>query len=136
MNILYDHQIFWYQEYGGISKYFTELMSSAKSKDLFEFTLSVKFSNNKYIEDKSFSSVKKFIPNIDFTGKRTLFSSLNWINQKNTIHLLNSTKFNLFHPTYYQDYYLNDLKIPLVLTVYDLTMEKFSENFSEKVIIE
>lgn len=134
MKIIYDHQIFWYQKYGGISKYFAELMNSAKKNNLFDFDLSTKFSNNKYIENKSFSSAKQFFPEVEFTGKRTLFSPLNYLNQKNTLKLLNSNKFDLFHPTYFQDYYLNKTKIPFVLTVHDLTMEKFNKYFSKKVV--
>jgi glycosyltransferase involved in cell wall biosynthesis len=129
MKVLYDHQIFWYQKYGGISKYFAELMSSAQKNNLFDFEFSAKFSNNEYIKDKYFSRVKQFLPKIDFVGKRTLFSSLNYLNQKSTLNYLEKKEIDLFHPTYYQNYYLNKIKIPFVLTVYDLIPEKFPEYF-------
>jgi len=135
MDVLYDSQIFWYQKYGGISNYFSNLMENSLKYNLFDFELSLKFSNNAYIKNKSFSKSQEFLPKIDFFGKRTIFSLLNNVNKNNTLNLLNSNKFDLFHPTYYENYYLNKLKIPFVLTIYDLTPEKFPVYFKKNEFI-
>ena len=49
MRILYDHQIFSIQKYGGISKYFCELMKNLPPET--EYNLSLFFSDNQYLKE-------------------------------------------------------------------------------------
>jgi len=46
MRVYYDHQIFCEQSFGGISRYFFELIKGANDMELFTPILDVKFSNN------------------------------------------------------------------------------------------
>ena len=57
MKILYDNQIFKMQKIGGISRYFAELIKN--SSNLFDFSVSVKYSDNLYLND--FGIAKHFI---------------------------------------------------------------------------
>ncbi|MDD3084045.1 MAG: glycosyltransferase family 1 protein [Candidatus ainarchaeum sp.] len=134
MNVLFDHQAFWYQRFGGVSRYFSCLMDSALRNNIFQFENSVLYSNNVFINDCSFIKNKSFFLNTNFIGKNKLFFILNYINKKNSLNKLHSSTFDVFHPTYFDTYYLNNLKIPFVLTFHDLTMEKFSSLFFEKVL--
>ena len=55
MKVLYDHQIFSMQRYGGISRYYYELIKNIyKSVDSY---LALKFSNNEYILNKTQNQV-------------------------------------------------------------------------------
>jgi len=128
MKILYDHQIFTSQKYGGISRYFYELMSEFDKMNNIKTTTSLLVSNNHYISDKKFVNYFDVLPNKQFRGKQRVF---NLINEPNTIFKLKQHNFDVFHPTYYDPYflkYLNDK--PFVLTVYDMIHEKFSGMFS------
>ena len=67
MNILYDYQIFQYQKYGGISRYFFELMNHVSNEC--SVKLPVIFSNNHYLENKKDMHYFNFFKNIDFKTK-------------------------------------------------------------------
>ncbi len=134
MNVLFDHQAFWYQNFGGVSRYFSCLMEASWKNNIFQFENSVLYSNNIFINEYSFIKSKSFFPNINFIGKNKLFFMLNYMNKKNTLNKLNSGYFDVFHPTYFDTYYLDKVEIPFVLTFHDLTMEKFPSLFSETVL--
>ena len=128
MKILYDHQMFTLQKYGGISRYFYELIKKFDKLDGIETTTSLIFSNNHYISDTKLVKHFKFFPNHEFRGKQKLMKPFN---QLVSIRQLKKQNFDIFHPTYYDPYFLKYLgDKPFVLTVYDMIHEKFSEMFS------
>ncbi len=128
MKILYDHQIFSSQNYGGVSRYFYELIREFNNMDDIETDLSLLLSNNYYISDKKFVKYVNFLPNKYFRGKQRLF---NLLNKPNSILKLKQQNFDLFHPTYYDPYFLKYIRDkPFVLTVHDMIHEKFSDMFS------
>ena len=125
MKVLYDHQCFAQQQFGGVSRYHYQLIKELnKLKDV-EVKLSLKYSNNFYInEDKSFE-VKRFFPNHKFYFKRTI---LDHINRISTNQDLEKGDYDIFHPTYFNPYFLNHLNNkPFILTVYDSIHEKYPE---------
>jgi len=125
MNILYDHQIFTSQKYGGISRYFYELLKEFDSMQEVQTTLSLVASNNHYISDKKFVNYINFLPNHRLRGKQLLFA---FLNKKYSISKLKQQNFDLFHPTYYDPYFLPYLqKKPFVLTVHDMIYEKYNK---------
>ncbi len=125
MKILYDHQCFVQQQFGGVSRYHYQLIKELNKLNDVEAKLSLNYSNNYYInEDKSFD-VKKFFPNNIFYFKRTI---LDYINRLSTIPALRKGDYDIFHPTYFNPYFLNHLNSkPFVLTVYDSIHEKYPE---------
>jgi glycosyltransferase involved in cell wall biosynthesis len=51
-------------------------------------------------------------------------------NREYSIELLKKQEFDIFHPTYYDDYFLNYLgNKPFVLTIHDMILEKLPEFF-------
>lgn len=119
MKILYDFQIFTTQQYGGISRYFNELTLAQR----FNSKVSILVSLNEYFSThKNFS---KFYKNVYF---RALVYRLNKLF---TIFLLKTSDYSIFHPTYYDPYFLKYLKSPFVLTIYDMIHEKYPEYFPE-----
>ncbi|MBS4062393.1 MAG: glycosyltransferase family 4 protein [Bacteroidetes bacterium] len=128
MKILYDHQIFTSQKYGGISRYFFELVCEFKLTQGIEIELPLLVSNNHYIADKKVVKYIDFLPNKTFRGKGRIF---NLFNKPYCVLKLKKQNFDVFHPTYYDPYFLDYLgDKPFVLTVYDMIHEKFSEMFS------
>lgn len=120
MNVLYDSQIFSSQRYGGISRYFSELIHGSKG---YEYQLSLLYSDNEYIKDIHENSL--IIPSRYFLGKNTL---VKYLNKYNDIKELKSSNFDLFHPTYYSPALFP--QCPIVITVYDMIHELQTDYFS------
>lgn len=147
MRILYDYQAFLMQSHGGVSKCFVELISNLP--DHVQFQIGIKESDNIYLEEsglvpnlcKCSKTVNNFIFNHNFRGKSRLFnwinanihfyrSSLN-INRNYAIELIKQTDYDVFHPTFFDPYFLNVLgNKPFVLTVHDMIPELFPQYYS------
>ncbi len=128
MKILYDYQIFTSQKYGGISRYFYELVNCFRESRGIQTDVSLVVSNNYYLSDKKNIKHINFFPNKNFIGQSEFMSV---VNKQKSIVQLKKQEFDLFHPTYYNAYFLNFIKTkPFVVTVYDMIHEKFSDMFS------
>ncbi|MDQ5767543.1 glycosyltransferase family 4 protein [Thiothrix subterranea] len=127
MKILYDPQIFTWQKYGGISRYFHEITQNIIEIEGVSCDLSLLISNNHYISEKKLTKHIELFKKTDFRGKLRLFD---YINKSNTFLELKRQNFDIFHPTYYDPYFLKHLgNKPFVLTVYDMIHEKFGSIF-------
>jgi len=119
MRILYDHQMFSLQKFGGITKYFYELFKNLP--DGFQYNLSLIFSDNHYLKTGGgLPKVRDILPDRDFKGKHMIRKMLYSINQFHSKRSISSGNFDLFHPTFYDDYFLGVLKKPYIVTVHDL----------------
>jgi len=128
MKILYDHQMFSLQKYGGITRYFCELMKNMPPEH--QFSLSVLFSDNYYLkENYGLFKKRNILPNAHFKGKRFIKEKLYTINNRYSAYCISSNKYDLLHPTYYNDYFLSIVKTPYVITVHDLIYFKFKDSF-------
>jgi len=127
MKILYDHQIFSAQVFGGISRYFFELMSNFRHVEEVECFLALRYSNNSYLKGAEWAQCKPFFPGRRFFGKTTLINTLNGLESRRSIR---SSNYDIFHPTYFHPYYLPLVgSRPVVVTVYDMTHELYPELF-------
>jgi glycosyltransferase involved in cell wall biosynthesis len=123
MKVLYDHQCFTNQEYGGISRYFVSLLDEFAKMDNISTDLALKFSNNFYLKNNKKFNIKSFFSNTNFRGKK--FTS-HLINMPNSKSLLRKGAYDIFHPTYYNPYFLKSIaNRPFIITVYDMTHELF-----------
>ena len=119
MKIIIDSQIFSVQEHGGVSRLFAELQNNLKKINV-DCDIPLVFCNNAYINEKK---SKSFFKEISFPGKLTL---IRLINKANNIWYLKNEDFDVFQPTYFDDYFLKYLNgKPYVLTIYDLIHEKY-----------
>lgn len=117
MKIFFDHQIFSLQRYGGVSKYFVEIMKRIP-KD--EWVTSTVFSNNAYIQESGLFAVQPFLSEFTFYGKERLLSLTGNIYSS---YKILTEKFDVFHQTDYNPYcipFLNKRNIPMVTTCHDL----------------
>jgi glycosyltransferase involved in cell wall biosynthesis len=130
MKVLYDHQIFSTQIYGGISRYFIELIKCFENDDEIEYELSLKYSNNCYLKQLSNFSCNSFFKNYDFKKRDRIINYLNKIISKN---IISKEDYDIFHPTYYDPYFLDYIgKKPFVLTIYDMIHEVLTNYFHHK----
>ncbi|MBU4269311.1 glycosyltransferase family 4 protein, partial [Candidatus Dependentiae bacterium] len=126
MKILYDHQIFNGQIYGGISRYFYNLINNFYINKDVNFKLSLIYSQNFYLKNSIFIKPLSFLQDKKFKGRDRLLNYFLEINKLNSIYNLKLNKFNIFHPTEYDPYFLAYLdNKPYVLTVYDMIHELF-----------
>jgi len=131
-SILFDNQIFTWQTAGGISRLFTELYRCFSLPDS-KINISLPFSFGNNIYAKNINKQKQFFPNIQFKGKNRIKNSFNkhWM-----ISQLRFNKYDIFHPTYYDPYFVDYIgTTPFVLTVFDMIHEIFAKKyFSEDTI--
>ena len=121
------------QKYGGITKYFCELMKNLPIE--YSYDLSVLFSGNQHLKDYNFKKINFSLPARDFRGKGRLKTSFYNINKRYSEYKISSKKFDVFHPTYYDPYFLKNLKKPYVITVHDLIEFKFKEQYKNESLI-
>jgi glycosyltransferase involved in cell wall biosynthesis len=124
MRILYDHQCFTNDKIGGISKYFYKLMDHYCADQDLEIDMAGKYSNNLYAHQLNGKlNFSKFFPDHEFKGQRRILKILN---KRQAVKRLKKGRFDVFHPTYYNPYFLDhvgDKKI--VVTVHDMIYEIF-----------
>ena len=127
MKVVYDHQIYVTANYGGIARYFFEVSKSLVANHGVEVVNTVRLSNNIFTGDPIFNA-KKFFPGQSFKGKKRILRMVNEVVSKRKL----KEKFDVFHPTYNQTYFLNTIKNkPFVITIHDLIQEKFKHQYPE-----
>lgn len=123
------------QRYGGISRYFCELMDYFSKEDNINFTISLRHSNNenlcniKYL-NKNWSNKSVGLNKMPFMNNFMIYKLLNILkfNEMESIKQLKQNDFDIFHPTYYNPYFRQHLgKKPFVLTVHDMIHEIYPQ---------
>lgn len=128
MKILFDHQAFSLHNYGGVTRYFSELIHGINLTANDSATLPLLFSNNIHLKEKGFD-INHFLPNSNFRRKNRIIYELN---KFYTLPALKSEQYDILHPTYFDSYFIPYLnRKPLVVTFHDMIHEKFSEQFKE-----
>lgn len=125
MKVLYDYQIFQMQNFGGISRYFFELMNHAEGVG-YQYDLSLLASSNEYLSESSSVSSALTIP-LGYYSK--LYRFTNQLNRKYSQFQSSYSKYDILHPTFYEDYYIGKIQKPYVITVYDLINERLPQYF-------
>ena len=117
MKVAFDYQIFSFQKYGGVSKYFCEMISCLP-KDAWEIIL--KFSNNEYLAHKNLIQYQHFFNKLSFKGQNKVMSELNKIY---ALYRIPKITFDIFHPTNFNTYYLSKIRNkPVVTTFHDINV--------------
>lgn len=145
MNILFDYQAIEMQKFGGVSHSFVELACAIK-RDGHNVCIGVKESSNEYLKESGlvedfrplgYRQKKWFGHEQYFHGedriKRWIINVFNYPMNPNLdfcVKLLKRQNYDVFHPTYYDSYFLPYLKQkPFVLTVHDMMPELYPEYF-------
>ena len=123
MKVIYDYQIMIAQRYGGISRSYFELLQRFKTNNEIKPKLLCLFNDNAY-----FSQGKSHKLYSKIRGRHRL-------NKIRTIMHLRMDNYDIFHPTYFDPYFLKYNKGKLVLTVYDMIHELMSDYFSDAATV-
>ncbi|HEY9206283.1 MAG TPA: glycosyltransferase family 1 protein [Candidatus Methanoperedens sp.] len=135
MKILYDHSVFQFQRYGGISRYFYELITRLSAREDVDITLFQGFHINEYRLSKYKHNLESYwgynwkyrIPDAKYMSyiftiaNRFLFDNI----------YMRSSNFDIYHPTYYMKGLKYDRNTPIVITVYDMIHELYPDQFRD-----
>ena len=132
MKIVLDPQIFIYQKFGGISRYYTEIYKHLKEKNI-DIECPIVYTENLHLKEYSFFKnnwqkvielASKFSYSITEIIKRVLKQK----SFRKAEYIVKQGDFDLFVPTYYDPYFLTYIgSKPFVLTVYDMINELFPQ---------
>ena len=127
MQLFFDHQIFSEQLYGGISRYFCELITGINKSSEHNAHLSLLWSNNIHLKEYNINSLPYPFP----TKKRFLQKS----NQLYNVIDCKLGNYDIYHTTYFNGF-LNNVthSKPIVTTFYDMIYEKLSYQFAELAV--
>ena len=109
MKVLYDHQTFTWQKFGGISRYFCEIIKNMPP-DIETYKSGV-FSNNIYLTESLSREYIPFFPNLHTSGNKKE-KIIEVPNRLNSIYKIIKGKYDLLHPTNYDCYFLKNNKKP------------------------
>lgn len=148
MKVLYDSQAFDMQTHGGVSRCFAELYSNRPES--VDARIGVLESDNVYLQQLGFpkngNEYDHFLHK-GFPMRRIIYKAYKnikggypekWdrkprVNQLESEHLLRMQDFDVFHPTFFDDYFLRFIgKKPFVLTIHDMIPELFPKYYSKK----
>jgi glycosyltransferase involved in cell wall biosynthesis len=120
MNILYDHQAFTGSLHGGVSRYFHQLMTKIENRDDASPRFSILFSNNEYLTSRQAFRYRFLAASPKANQAASLFNR--WYSN----YILSKADFDVFHPTYYHPYFIENIgQKPVVLTFHDTLSERF-----------
>lgn len=145
MKVLYDYQAFTMQYFGGVSKCFCELISNLPKE--VKTKIAIFQSNNVHLRDsklvQGLKPVKfdeiKFRNRIPIKGMHKFYGIMTslhilkgaeFYNHKVSVESLLSKDFDVFHPTFFDPYFLKYLgSRPWVITVHDMMPELFPQYY-------
>jgi glycosyltransferase involved in cell wall biosynthesis len=126
MRIVYDYQVFWWQQYGGISRYFYEIASRIADMEGQEVQIFAPLYINEYFQNGGKIlpwGVK--VPQIPHTGR--VIATVNLM--ASCLLIKPRQDVNIFHETYYSKTDSCPSSAKRVITVHDMIHEKFSNIF-------
>lgn len=125
--VVYDHQIFCWQTYGGISRYFYELITRIAASGELDVQVLAGAYMNKYLQQSQPGLVRGFpVPRISKVQK-----ILGIINTEISKLFFKSNPPDIVHETFYQSERLASKKSKIVITIHDMSPEKFPQFFAK-----
>ena len=119
--IIYDYQIFEMQRFGGISRYFCEIIKRISA----QHKITVRYSINYYLTSWMLEKSLILLPRFIYKRYHSFFEKKN---HEITKKLLKTGGPYLLHPTYYDPYFLDYIgENPYIITVHDMIHEKFPQ---------
>ena len=131
MTILFDYQAFCIQPYGGVSRYFTELITGIGKTEGIDTYLPIVLSNNRHLQEAGIQT-HSFFPGTPFKFRESIMIR---VNRWHTINKMKVNNYDIFHATYYNPYFLPYLseqgkRKPSVVTFLDMIHEKYGHQFT------
>lgn len=127
MKVFYDHQVFSWQRFGGVSRYFVELVNHLPGDVEAEFPAML--TENVYLGSLGESAPETRKWNFgNFRVRKQLYERVDRVVARRRIV---KGGFDLLHPTYYDPYFMKRRKVPYVITVHDFIHEKYPDFFRD-----
>ncbi|MBT9393577.1 glycosyltransferase family 4 protein [Hymenobacter sp. NST-14] len=127
MRLLYDHQAFSLQDFGGVSRYHHELLCHAS----WQSELAVVLSNNLYLREGRYRP-RTFLPDSRLPAR---WRVIRYVNERASRRALRRNAFDVFHPTLLDDDYFLPLlapERPLVVTIHDMIPALFPAHYPDR----
>jgi len=129
MKITYDYSIFSNQDYGGISRYYFELINNLSRYENLELDIVAPFFKNEYI-NKGFNSSQIKIHGFKVPNPLCQLNRFrNLLNRLIQPGIISKIQPDVIHETDYLPNKRYRLNVPVVVTVYDLIHELFASYF-------
>lgn len=122
MRILFDHQVFSWQTYGGVSRYFVEQMRGLQALGQEVYLPENFYSENVYLRNIP-GFERNSMSRFSFKGKKILQNALG---RNASLKALEKRRPDVFHPTYFDPYFLKTVQKngqAFVVTVHDMIHE-------------
>jgi len=124
IKVVYDYQAFWWQKYGGISRYFYEVATRLFKDESLDVKILAGLYVNEYLRTVEPGLVTGiYVPKIPKVG-----TPLKLLDKKFSKEWLKIKPPNIVHETFYSKGSIIPKGVTIVLTVYDLIDEKFRPN--------
>jgi len=129
LKILFDTQIFNNQKFGGISRYFTEIITGIKLKGHQAIPKKI-FADNLPLRQNALSKLDLFTQTRYFRGKARINNLIEKYQENDIASKVKGGNYDIFHPTYYDPRFLDykPKNKPFVLTVHDMIHELQLDN--------
>ena len=127
MRVLYDHQIFTEQVYGGISRYFSQLLIELSKLPEVSVELPDICTYNEHLPAQYRTTPGPLLESPMKFIKRYARKRVERLNKLATQKALQTGKYDIFHPTYYDHDYLSHKHSKRVVTIHDMIHEIYGE---------
>ena len=128
LSVLFDHQIFTLQKYGGISRYFVDLATGLLEHRCASPKILSGYHFNHYLScaPPEIRTPSLFLP---YSSHRFVNRFLNPAHYAYISAMCSLTKPHVIHRTYYSHPCKQPPNLPTVITVYDMINERFPQHF-------
>lgn len=129
MKVLYEPEVFSIQDFGGVSRYFYELIDHAGPELTCE--LPVALSNNLYLKGRKHTQHRQFLPGLAVPGG---WRVIQYANRRAARQAIERQNFDVFHPTLNDNaYFLDSLgDKPFIITIHDMIPALFGEYYGQQ----
>ncbi len=127
MKVLYDHQAFSLQDFGGVTLIYSELLRAFQNypKNVISAKAFAPASGNVNLQSAQPQLSWKILHKI---SNQNRFKLQFQVNKLLSLISLATSNFDVYHPTYYNPYFIPHVKKPFVVTVYDMAHEVFADD--------
>lgn len=125
--ILYDNQMFTFQRFGGVTRYFADLMYNLPAGE-FAFDVPMRYCENHYLTETYGQKYDKMSFPGNYRIRRRIYQLAN---KHISWKAIKFNDYDIFHPTYFNPYFLKPVKRrqkPFVLTIHDMTFERYPQD--------
>ncbi len=125
--ILYDNQMFTFQRFGGVTRYFADLMYNLPAGE-FVSDIPMRYCENHYVTETYGHKYEKITFPDNYRIRRQIYML---VNKHISWKAVKFNDYDIFHPTYFNPYFLKTLKRrqkPFVLTIHDMTFERYPQD--------